>query len=76
MTRRRALAAIALVMLAIFVAGFGAAWVKARDDKSSCRRLPQPSGAASVRVQHRPDDTRACVWLDRNGATVGTRKLP
>jgi hypothetical protein len=76
MTRKRALIAVLLVMLAIFLAGFGAAWVRARDDKSACARLSKPPRATAVRVQHRPDDSRACVWLDGNGRTVRTRTLP
>jgi hypothetical protein len=76
MKRKRALLWIVLVMLAIFVAGFIATWVSARDDKSACGRMAQPAGASTVRVLHKPDNSRVCVWLDGRGQTVKTRTLP
>jgi hypothetical protein len=75
MTRKRALAAIALVMLGLFLAGFAATWVKARNDKNACRAMPLPAGAASVHVQHE-EDGRSCVWVDRRSRTIAETPLP
>jgi hypothetical protein len=74
-SKRVVIGAIGAVLLAIFVAGFIATWIQARDDKSACRAMSAPSRASTVRVQHRPDGTRACVWLDRRGRTVEERPL-
>jgi hypothetical protein len=75
MTRKRALAAIALVMLALFAAGFAATWVMARNDKNACRAMPLPPGAAAVHVQHQ-DNGRSCVWVDRRSRTIAETPLP
>jgi hypothetical protein len=73
--KRVVLGAIGAVLLALFVAGFVATWIQARDDKSACTATAPPR-ASTVRVQHRPDGTRACVWLDQRGRTVEERPLP
>jgi hypothetical protein len=74
--KRVVLGAIGAVLLALFVAGFVATWIQARDDKSACTGMATPPRASTVRVQHRPDGTRACVWLDQRGRTVEERPLP
>jgi hypothetical protein len=70
------LGAIGIVVLGLFAAGFVGSWLKARDDKSACQAMTSPPGAASVRVQRQNDETRDCVWLDRQGKTVEEQPLP
>jgi hypothetical protein len=77
------LGVLAVLFAGLFVAGFAATYVGARDDKQTCEKIAAPAGAVTVRVQRRQTETdqsndveRLCVWIDGSGATVRVKTLP
>ena len=71
-SKKRVLAVVAAAFAVVFVVGFVAAGVHARDDKRACEDYAKPPGAVTVGL----DRERICIWRDRAGRTVTTRTLP
>jgi hypothetical protein len=69
------LGGVALLFVVLFLGGFASAWVSARRDQHTCKKLAPPPGAHSVHVRH-DGDTRLCVWVRANGSTLRVRTLP